>query len=300
MTINRVDVYTRVTDRIIEQLEKGARPWLKPWTESAGGAVSRPLRHNGQPYSGINTVLLWIESIEHGYGAPHWMTYKQAQEYGGQVRAGERGACVVYADTFRKTERDQATGEELERTIPFLKAYTVFNVAQVDGLPARFYPAAPAPRGEPIALADAAALFVANTGAVVRHGGNRAFYSPGLDAIQMPPADSFRDAHGYAATLAHELVHWSGNGSRLAREYGKRFGDSAYAREELVAEMGAAFLCADLGIALEPREDHAAYLASWLDVLKADKRAIVTAASAAQRAADYLHGLQPGAVQAAA
>ncbi len=187
------------------------------------------------------------------------------------------------------------TGEESDREIAFLKAYTVFNVEQVEGLPADLYPALipipPAPA--PLALVEAAETFIAHTGALVRHGGDRAFYAPGPDHIQLPPLAAFRDGESYSATKAHELVHWSGHSTRLARTFGKRFGDHAYAFEELVAELGAAFLCADLGITPETRADHAGYLAHWLKVLKADKRAIFTAASHAQQAADYLHQLQP-------
>lgn len=172
-----------------------------------------------------------------------------------------------------------------------MKAYTVFNVEQIDGLPESYLPTAlpVAPLPEPIEAADA---FFAATRATFRHGGHRAFYAPGPDHIQLPHLADFRDAESYAATKAHELIHWSGAKHRLDRTFGERFGDSAYAREELVAELGAAFLCADLGVSPEPREDHAAYLGSWLKVLKEDARAIFSAAAQAQRASDFLHGLQ--------
>ena len=180
----------------------------------------------------------------------------------------------------------------------FMKGYTVFNVEQIDGLPADLYhPPAPIEDGHTVALIEEAEDFIARTGAVIHHGGNRAFYAPASDHIQMPPPQAFRDAESYTAIKAHELVHWTGHPVRMARTFGKRFGDRAYAFEELVAELGAAFLCADLAIAPEPREDHAAYLASWLRVLKEDKRAIFTAASHAQKAADFLHGLQELATQ---
>lgn len=287
----KIDVYTRVTDRIISDLEKGVRPWLKPWSAShTEGRVTRPLRHNGQPYSGINVLLLWGDAVAKGFTADTWMTYKQAEALGAHVRKGEQGSLVVYADRFTKTEANEK-GEEVEREIPFMKAYTVFNVEQIEDLPERYAPVL-VMRPEPMQLIAAAEAFFANSGAVFRHGGNRAFYAPGQDFIQMPPAEAFRDAESYAATKAHELIHWTGHESREAREFGKRFGDTAYAREELVAELGAAFLCADLGVTVEPREDHAAYLASWLSVLKEDKRAIFSAAAHAQRASDFLHGLQ--------
>ena len=288
----KADVYTHVTDRILADLAQGVRPWMKPWSAShTEGKISRPLRFNGTPYRGMNVLLLWGEVLDRGYQAPIWMTYKQAQELGGQVRKGEAGALVVYADRFTKTETGDK-GEDIERQIPFMKGYTVFNVEQIDGLPAQYRPA-PSPALPALALHQAAEGFFAATGATVHHGGNRAFYSPARDLIQLPPAEAFKDAESYAATKAHELIHWTGHTSRNAREFGKRFGDDAYAFEELVAELGAAFLCADIGITPEIRDDHAAYLDHWLQVLKQDKRAIVSAASHAQRAADYLQGLPP-------
>lgn len=287
----RADVYTRVTDRIIEDLAKGVRPWLKPWTASnTQGRITAPLRHNGTPYKGMNVLLLWGEAMDKGYASSIWMTYKQAAELGAQVRKGEHGSLVVYADRFTKTEQD-AHGKDVERSIPFMKGYTVFNVEQVEGLPAHYY-TKPEPKGDPLPLIEAAEDFFTRTGARFQHGGDRAFYASARDFIQLPPADSFHDAESYTATKAHELIHWTGNERRCAREFGKRFGDSAYAREELVAELGAAFLCAALGITPEPREDHASYLDHWLQVLKTDKRAIFSAAAHAQRAADYLHSLQ--------
>ena len=290
----KTDVYARVTDRIVSDLEKGVRPWMKPWSadHASDRLPSLPLRHNGTPYRGVNVLLLWGEMVEKGYDNPLWMTYKQAEALGANVRKGEHGSLVVYADTFSKTEENDK-GEEIERAIPFMKGYTVFNVAQIEGLPAHYYhPTAPRDHGRTIELIEEAEEFFGNTGAAFRHGGNRAFYAPSADFIHLPPADAFRDAESYAATKAHELVHWTGNEQRMAREFGKRFGDKAYAFEELVAELGAAFLCADLGITPEVREDHAAYLAHWLEVLKDDKRAIFSAAAHAQRAADFLHGLQ--------
>lgn len=290
-TAPRVDVYARVTAKIVADLERGIRTWARPWNAAhAAGYICRPLRANGTPYRGINVLLLWCEAEDRGYTAPIWMTYKQAKALGAQVRKGETGSLVVYADRFTKTETNEK-GEEAAREIAFMKGYTVFNVEQIDGLPAHYTARSVAPATALPRLEAAEAFFTA-TGADIRHGGNRAFYAPGLDRVQMPPRDSFRDAESYAATLAHELTHWTSHSSRLARELGKRFGDEAYAAEELIAEMGAAFLCADLGITPEPREDHAGYLSHWLQVLKADSRAIFTAASRAEQAADYLHSPQ--------
>jgi len=287
----KADVYARVTDRIIEAIEQGTRPWLKPWsTGNTAGRIERPVRHNGTPYRGMNVLLLWGDAMDKGFQSPQWMTYKQAQELGGQVRKGETGSLVVYADRYTKTETDDK-GQEAEREIAFMKGYTVFNTEQIDGLPAQ-YQHTPRPALPKMELHEAAEAFFAGTGATVRHGGSRAFYVPSQDFVQLPAPEAFRDVESYEATKAHEFIHWTGHPSRNAREFGKRFGDSAYAFEELVAELGAAFLCADLGITPEVREDHAAYLAHWLQVLKQDKRAIFTAAAAAQRAADTLHALQ--------
>lgn len=290
----RADVYSRVTDRIVSDLEKGVRTWMKPWSSDHALArlPSLPLRHNGTPYRGVNVLLLWGEMVEKGYENPLWMTYRQAETLGANVRKGEHGSLVVYADTFSKTEENEK-GEEVEHAIPFMKGYTVFNVAQIENLPDHYYhPTAPRDHGRTPELIEEAEEFFAHTGAAFRHDGNRAFYAPAADFIQLPPVEAFRDAEAYAATKAHELVHWTGHEQRMAREFGKRFGDQAYAFEELVAELGAAFLCADLAITPEVREDHAGYLAHWLEVLKDDKRAIFTAAAHAQRALDFLHSLQ--------
>lgn len=286
------DLYERITSRIVADLEQGVRPWLKPWNaEHAAGRITRPLRANGQPYQGINVLMLWGEAVAKGYAAPIWMTFRQAQELGANVRKGEQGSLVVYADRIRRTEVDDKTGEEAEREIPFLKGYTVFNVEQVEGLPPHFYAVAE-PRLDIVQRIERAESFFTATKADIRHGGNMAYYSVTQDYVQMPPFQSFRDAESYYATLAHECTHWTRHPSRLERDFGrKRFGDEGYAMEELVAELGSAFLSADLDLTPEPRTDHAAYIASWLKVLKNDKRAIFTAASHAQRAADYLRSL---------
>lgn len=297
-TAPAADPYARITNRILEQLREGVRPWTKPWSsQQLGARVTRPLRSTGEPYQGINVVLLWMEAVACGYASPTWMTYRQAQALGAQVRKGERGAPVVYFGSTTKSAQAEESGKEEGREVRFLKSYTVFNLAQIDGLPERVAQPAPAeapslPCPEPIEAAEA---FFAATSAEVRHGGDRAYYSAGEDRIQLPPLEAFSDAEGYYATRAHETVHWTRHPSRLDRDFGrKRFGDEGYAREELVAELGSAFLAADLGLYLEPREDHAAYLASWIKVLESDKRAIVSAAAHAERAVKFLHGLQPG------
>lgn len=287
----RPDIHARITNQIIAQLEAGVRPWVQPW--KTGGPVSRPLRHDGTPYSGVNILLLWSEAAARGFTASTWMTFRQALALGGHVRKGERGAMVVYASQIIREEADEA-GEPVEQRIPFLKAYTVFNLDQIDGLPERYALQPQLTINLEVRIGAAEAFFRA-CGADIRHGGGSAFYAPGPDFVQMPAFESFQDAQSYYATLGHEMIHWTRHSSRLDRDLGRqRHGDEDYAREELVAELGAAFLCADLGLAPEPREDHAAYIASWLQVLRDDRRFVVSAAAHAQRAVAWLHGLQPG------
>ena len=286
------DLYSRVTDAIIAELENGVRPWTKPWSaEHLAGRISRPLRSTGEAYSGINVILLWAESVARGYMAPIWITFRQALALGGHVRKGEHGSTVVYANRISRTETGD-DGQDVERQIPFLKAYTVFNVEQVEGLPPHFHAVAK-PRLDTAQRIDHAEAFFAATGADIRHGGDQAYYAVHPDYVQVPPFECFEDPESYYATLAHECTHWTRHPTRLDRDFGrKRWGDDGYAREELVAELGAAFLCADLGLELTPRPDHASYIANWLEVLKDDRRFIFTAAAHAQRAADFLHQRQ--------
>lgn len=288
----KADVYEKVTNRIIADLEQGELTWLKPWSSgNMEGRIVRPLRHNGLPYSGINVLMLWSAAVERGYASPFWMTFKQAQEFGAHVRKGEQGSLVVYANTITKLEEGE-NGQDEERKIPFLKGYTVFNVEQIEGLP-EHYAAKPEAVIDAAQRIDHAESFFAATGADIRHGGNSAHYSGATDHVQMPAFEAFRSPESYYATLAHELTHWTKHPKRLDRDFGrKRWGDEGYAKEELVAELGAAFLCADLALTPEPGMDHAAYIQSWLKVLKEDKRAIFSAAAHAQRAADFLHGFQ--------
>jgi antirestriction protein ArdC len=300
MNTEKQDVYTRITNKIVADLEQGVRPWMKPWNAShTDGRITRPLRHNGIAYSGINTLMLWASAVEQGFAAPIWMTFKQAIELNAHVRKGEKGSLVVYANTITKAVDDGA-GNEVEREIPFLKGYTVFNVDQIEGLPAHYYAKSEITL-TPVERIERADAFFASTGANIRYRGDRAFYSNDGDYIQMPVIEAFRDAESFYATLAHESCHWTKHPSRLERDFGRKiWGDEGYAREELVAELGSAFLCADLELTPEVRDDHAAYIASWISVLKNDKRAIFSAAAHAQKATDYLQRLQAQPVEAAA
>src|SRR5271154_5667770 len=300
-TTTRVDVYDRVTGRIVAELEQGVRPWMKPWNaEHAAGKITRPLRHNGQAYSGINILMLWASAMEQGFAAPIWMTFKQALELNAHVRKAEKGSLVVYANSITRTEHDDATGEDIERGIPFLRGYTVFNVEQIDGLPEIYYAKAES-KLTPVERIARAEEFFSHIAVTLRHGGNRAYYAQELDYVQMPIIEAFRDAESYYATLGHEFIHLTRHPTRLARDFGpKTWGDEGYAREELVAELGSAFLCADLELTPEVRDDHAGYIANWLEVLKNDKRSVVQAASYAQKAVDYLHWRRPQPFVAAA
>jgi len=293
-TATRPDVYSTITNKIVARMEQGELPWARPWNaQHAAGSITRPLRHNGECYHGVNVLVLWLTAEERGYHCPLWLTFNQAKDLGGFVRKGEKGTPVVYASSFIKKEVDEATGEEAEEQIPFLKSYTVFNALQIDGLSKHYYAMKEQPKNLAERLVDVEA-FVANTKAEIRHGGDRAFYASNADYMQMPQYECFRDRESYYATLSHELTHWTGNQKRLGRDLSKsRFGSEGYAVEELIAELGSAFLCADLGITIEPRADHASYLLNWIKILKADKRAIFTAANQAEKATAFLYELQP-------
>lgn len=287
------DIYQTITNQIVAALEQGVRPWHQPWNAAhMEGRVALPLRHNGVAYRGVNVLALWMQAMANGYASPVWMTFKQALELKAHVRKGEKGSLVVYADKLTRTETNADTGEESTRAIPFMKGYVVFNAEQIEGLSDLYY-AKPAPSTPTIQRIARAETFFAATGVTVRHGGNRAYYSVSTDHVQMPPLESFCDAGAYYATLSHETCHWTKHPTRLDRDFGrKRWGDEGYAMEELVAELGAAFLSADLELTPSLRDEHASYIENWLKVLKSDNRAIFAAASHAQRAADFLHGRQ--------
>lgn len=288
-TTEKQDVYARVTAQIVAAIEAGVGTWRMPWHTTGKVAFSPINAISRKAYRGINTLCLWAAAQAKGYASGEWATYKQWSERGAQVRKGEKATLVVFWKFANNaSETDEGAGEESARSgrLLFTKGYSVFNAAQVDG----YTPAAEAiETAEDVIERDARAeQFFANVGADLRHGGNSAHYAPMSDHIQMPPIAAFVDAVSYYSTLAHEHTHWTARAGRCDRQLGKRFGDAAYAAEELVAELGAAYLCAELGLSAQPREDHAQYIQNWLQVLKADKRAIFTAASKAQQATDWL------------
>jgi antirestriction protein ArdC len=284
------DIYADVTAKIVKELEAGRFPWEQPWAirgEAASIAAGLPRNAaTGATYSGINILLLWGAAIENGFASQTWVTFKQALSLGGAVRRGERGSMVVYADKFiPKNEQERVAKEGGDaQFIPFLKRYTVFNAAQCEGVPEGLAQAAePLPACETIERAE---QLIAATGADFRIGGDKAFYVPSQDFIRVPPQPAFFEQINYYRTCFHELGHWTGHASRLNREFKGRYGSHAYAREELVAELASAFVCASLSITSTVR--HADYLGSWLEVLKEDSRAIFNAASLASKAADFI------------
>ncbi len=286
---DRASLYDEITRRIISELEQGRVPWVQPWSSEACGAPVVGLPRNAltsRCYSGVNVLILWSAVIEHGWPSQGWLTFRQALEAGGNVRKGEHGTTVVYADRFTpeaEKARAQESGGEA-RTIAFLKRFTVFNVAQCEGLREGIMPEpVPLPEREIVPVAEAV---IAASGIDFRIGGAKAFYSPGADFVQVPPQPAFYDQVNYYRTCLHEMCHATGSKGRLARNLTGAFGSKDYAREELVAEMGSAFLCAALGIV--PTVRHADYLGAWLEVLREDSRAIFRAASMASKAADWL------------
>jgi antirestriction protein ArdC len=285
-------IYQEVTDRIITELEQGRVPWAQPWGRAKVGLGLPKNASTGRHYSGVNILILWGAVIEKGFASQQWLTFRQALDLGGNVRKGEHGTTVCYADRFTpkaEIERAAKDGDE-PQAVPFLKRFTVFNIAQCDGLPERLQ-SEPEPLPEREIIPHAEAL-IAATGADFRIGGNRAFYVPSADYIQVPPQPSFYNQIDYYRTCFHELGHHSGHKSRLNRDLTGAFGSSAYSREELVAEMTSAFICATLGIV--PTVRHADYLGSWLEVLREDNRAIFRAASQASKAADFVLACRDG------
>ncbi|WP_375274371.1 ArdC family protein [Methylorubrum thiocyanatum] len=282
------DVHQAVTDSILRTLEAGeAGQWQCPWHRKGGSSL--PVNAlTGRAYRGVNTLMLWCAEQANGFGDSRWATYKQWQELGAQVRKGERSTIIVF---FKEIGEDEEDG----RRWVVVRASYGFNAAQVEGAPEAGEPLPPSEWHLPEVFDG----LVERTGARVIHGGESACYVPAQDLIRMPERQRFGTAHGYASTMLHELTHWTGAPGRLDRDLTSRFRSQAYAAEELVAELGAAFLCAELGLEAEPHPSHASYLASWLTLLRSDPKAIFTAASAASRAASYLTALQATLAEAA-
>ena len=289
----RRDIHAEITNQLIAAIEADPGQPSMPWRRSSGPLFMPVNASTGNAYNGINIVSLWVSAEARGFATPTWATYRQWADLGAQVRKGEKSSLVIFYKEYDTDPNPDDADDDGKRRVA--RASYVFNASQVDGFA---LPGAPEPLG-PVERIAAADRFIANTGARIEHGGERAFYRPSTDHIQMPDeglfcgTDTMSRSEGYFATLVHELTHWTSPGHRLARDLGKRFGDSAYAAEELVAEIGSAFLCAELGITQDTRPDHAQYLAHWLKLLKDDSRAIFTAAAKASEAVAYLKRLQP-------
>lgn len=282
------ELYASITAGIIKDLEAGVAPWVKPWQTKSGGIMPRNYATK-RYYSGINVVILWDSQMKHGYPTSEWLTYKQARAIGAQVRGGEKSTRVLYTNKLLVGE-----GEE-EKLVGYMKMFYVFNVAQIDEL--THVNLIPQPEITPKERDSRAATFIRATNADIRHGGDHAFYRIKDDFVQLPELSAFESYGHYVATVLHELCHWTGHEKRLARDFKHRFGTKEYAAEELVAELGAAFLCAHLGVQGQLR--HAEYIKSWLELLKEDDRAVVTAASKASVAADYLRRFSEAMEEAA-
>jgi len=283
---SRPGLYQEITDRIIQQIEAGIIPWVQPWASNTSLSIPRNATTQ-RTYSGINIVLLWDALFSRHFEVNQWLTYKQALAFGGQVRKGEHGTTVVYADSFvpkKAGDGRSDAAEGAERRVPFLKRFTVFNVAQCDGLPFE-YAVQPKQVSQRLPI-EAAEALISASGARFERVGEHAYYHTGDDCIRVPDQTSFFEPINFYRTALHELTHWSGAKHRLNRDFTGRFGSEAYAREELVAEMGSAFICASLGVV--PTVRHADYIGNWLAVLKNDARAIVSAASHASKASDFL------------
>jgi antirestriction protein ArdC len=287
----RANLYSEITDTIIEQLEAGRVPWVQPWQAAKAPLAMPKNAATGRAYSGVNVLILWNSVIKHGFPSQSWLTFRQALGLGGSVRKGERGTTVVYADRFvpdAEKRRARAAGEEAQ-AIPFLKRFTVFNLAQCDGLPDDRGVAVPPPA--PGLIEPRVEALIAATGIDFRIGGDEAFYVPAHDYVQVPPPGAFFEPINWHRTALHELGHASGHVSRLNRDLSGGFGSKTYAFEELIAEISSAFCCASLGIV--PTVRHADYIGSWLEVLREDNHAIVRAASQASKAADFLLAFLP-------
>ncbi|MGF1620894.1 MAG: ArdC family protein [Rhodomicrobiaceae bacterium] len=288
MSAKTFDLYAHVTDTIVAAIEAGATDFSLPWQRTGIGNMLPVNAATGAAYNGVNILSLWATAMNSGYDRGVWATYRQWASLGAQVRKGARGACVIFYKEYSAEPDPDDDADDGKRRVA--KASWVFNAAQVEG-----YALPDLPDRPPIERRVMAEVLVEKNGADIRHGGDQAYYVPSADYIQMPDErlfaaeDEAQRTEDYYAVLFHELTHWAGAKYRLDREMHKRFGDRAYAMEELVAELGAAFLCGELGITPAPRPDHAGYIAGWLEAMKADKRAIFTAAARAGEAASFLN-----------
>ncbi len=279
------DLYAEVSARICAELEQGAAPWVKPWSATPGANTPCNAVTN-RPYSGCNVVVLWMAQAA-GYRTPRYLTFRQALALGGHVRKGEHGTKVYFVKQLQVADRDGEEGDT--RIVPILREYTVFNVDQCENLPERVMTFGEIKPRNPDQRDATIDEFLACSGADIREGAGEAYYRPGADFINMPRFQDFKSAAHYYGVAFHEIAHWTGHPSRLDRDLRSRFGERAYTAEELVAELSAAFLCAEFSIDGDLR--HAGYVASWIGLLKADNRAFFTACARAQAAADYLRGL---------
>ncbi|WP_174247480.1 ArdC family protein [Methylocapsa sp. S129] len=294
---DRATLYDEITGKIIAELEAGRVPWVQPWGTAAAKAPLAVPRNaaTGRQYSGINILILWGAVIALGYPGQSWLTFRQALALGGNVRKGEHGTTVVYADRFvpdDEKKRALETGEDAQ-AIPFLKRFTLFNTAQCENLPDDVAAVTPPP--PPSLIEPRVEALIQATGIDFRIGGNRAFYVPAQDYVRVPPPQAYFEPINWHRTALHELGHATGHASRLRRDLAAGFGTRKYAFEELVAEITAAFCCASLGIV--PTVRHADYIGSWLEVLREDNRAVVRAASQASKAAEWLLGFLPANVR---
>ncbi|NJM50195.1 MAG: DUF1738 domain-containing protein [Sphingomonadales bacterium] len=288
MTKPQSDIAQTITNTILAKLEAGVKPWTKPWTRAK---LTRPLRACGTAYRGINCLYLWATAAEKGYSSPYWMTFQQAKKLGGQVRKGEKSSPAIFykqitVDDQSKDPEDDYNSQNFRR---IMKSYHVFNVEQIEKLPEKYFPPITANEQPPCEQKAELDQFFAKTDVEYRHGGSAAFFNIRGNYVQLPNPEQFRSYPDYAAIKAHELIHATGHHTRLDRKFGKRFGDKAYAFEELVAETGAAFLSAQLGLPDDMVEGHASYIAHWIEILRNDKNAILTAAARADEALDYIN-----------
>ncbi|SFK81134.1 ArdC family protein [Methylocapsa palsarum] len=289
-TDGRRDHYQELTDTVVAALEAGTAPWRRPWDPDKSAGSATPVNAaTGRRYRGVNTLVLGMSSLAFVSGDPRWCSYRQASERGWQVRKGEKGATIYFYKPLEVKDSSAPAGEDVLKIVPLLRIFTVFHASQIDGVPEFITPNAPKPLQKRIEDAD---LIMKASGVTLRTGGDRAFYSPATDHIQLPPDASFHSPEDWAVTALHELSHASGAAHRLNRDLTGRFGSSAYSREELRAEISSMYVGSEIGIPTAI-PNHASYIQSWIKILKEDKREILRAAADAQKIADYILSFHP-------